>query len=303
VTALAMPSGQSEGRPAKLGRVAIFGVGLIGGSFALALKRASAVHEVVGVGRKRATMERALELGVIDRIADTPAEALQACDLVLLAAPVAQTPVILASIKPYLQDGTTVTDAGSTKGDAVAAARMALGERVGQFVPGHPIAGGELHGPDAAKANLFDDRNVILTPLPENEAGRLSLVQSAWEACGARVRAMPAPQHDTVLASVSHLPHMLAYALVAQIAEADDAALRFDFAGGGFRDFTRIAASSPEMWRDIALSNRDALLAEMDAYAAMLTRLRAMIDSGDGPAMEALFALASKKRLNWTPGG
>jgi len=284
-------------------RVAIFGVGLIGGSFALALKRAGAVQEVIGVGRRRETLERALTLGVIDRIAVTPAEALDGCDLVLLAAPVAQTPVILTSIKPYLQDGTTVTDAGSTKCDAVAAARMALGERVGQFVPGHPIAGGELHGPEAAKADLYDQRNVILTPLPENEPARLMQVQAAWEACGARVRSMPAPQHDTVLASVSHLPHMLAYALVAQIAEADDAALRFDFAGAGFRDFTRIAASSPEMWRDIALSNRDALLVEMDAYRSMLERMRAMIERSDGAALEALFALASKKRMNWTPGG
>ena len=284
-------------------RITVFGVGLIGGSFAAALKAAGAVGEVVGAGRRRETLERALALGLIDRIAENPADAVRDCDLVLLAAPVAQTGPILASIASHLAPRTTVSDAGSTKCDVINAARAVLGDRIGQFVPGHPVAGGELHGPEAAKADLYQAKNVILTPLAENDAERVALVRAAWETCGARVRDMPSPQHDRLLASVSHLPHMLAYALVAQIAGADDSGLRFDFAGAGFRDFTRIAASSPEMWRDIALANRDALLIELDGYDAVLKNLRGMIAAGDGAALEALFTLASQKRLNWKLGG
>ena len=280
-------------------RIAVFGVGLIGGSFALGLKAAGAVGEVVGVDRSAAHLERARELGVIDRIAATPAEALDACDLAVLAAPVAQTRAILAAILPHLGPQTLVTDTGSTKSDVVAAAHDVLGARAAQFIPGHPVSGGELPGPDAARADLYRSRKVVLTPLAVNAAADVARVRAAWEACGARVFAMPPDQHDRVLASVSHLPHMLAYALVAQIANAPDGDLRFNFGGGGFRDFSRIAASSPEMWRDIALANRTALLDELDGYRAMLERLRGLIDAGDGPALEALFTLASRKRLNW----
>ena len=280
-------------------RIALFGAGLIGGSFALGLKAAGAVGEVVGIDRSPAHAARARELGVIDRVADTPAAALDGCDLVVLAAPVAQTGTLLRALRPHLGAGTLITDVGSTKSDVVAAARAELGADVARFIPGHPVSGGERHGPDAARADLFRKRKVVLTPLAENRDEDVARIRAAWEACGARVTTLSPAQHDQVLASVSHLPHLLAYALVAQIANAPDGDLRFEFGGGGFRDFTRIAASSPEMWRDIALANRAALLTEIDGYSAMLDQLRAMIERGDGAALEALFTLASQKRLNW----
>ena len=284
------------------GRVAIVGVGLIGGSFALALRRAGAAREIVGVGRTHATLDRAVELGIVDRATSNVADALQACDLVLIAAPVAQTESILESLAPHLAPSTIVSDAGSTKCDVIAAARRALGTKVAQFVPGHPIAGREVNGPDAALADLYDGKRVLLTPLPENDAATVATVRAAWEACGARVDCIAPERHDAVLAAVSHLPHVLAYVLVAQIAEAADSALKFDLAGGGFRDFTRIAASSPEMWRDIALANRDALLSELDDYRARLDSLSAAIAACDGVALETLFRLASQARLNWKAG-
>lgn len=279
-------------------RVAVFGVGLIGGSFALALKRAGAVQEVVGAGRKRETLEQALALGLIDRMALQAEDALAGSDLVLIAAPVAQTGNILRSIAPHLEASTIVTDAGSTKSDVIAAARVALGDKIAQFVPGHPIAGREVHGPQSALADLYQHKRVILTPLPENNAASVSAVIQAWQACGAQVDTLSAVQHDAVLAAVSHLPHLLAYALVAQIARAEDAQLKFGLASGGFRDFTRIAASSPEMWRDIALANRDALLGELETYQKMLEHLHGLIERSDATGLEKLFALASEKRLS-----
>jgi len=283
-------------------RVVLVGVGLIGGSFALALKAAGVVGQVVGLDRSPDHLEQARALGLIDQIATSSAAALRHCDLVVLATPVAQTATVLRSLLPDLEARTLITDTGSTKSDVIAAARAALGPAVARFVPGHPVSGGELHGPAAARVDLFQDRNVVLTPLAENAPADVARVAAAWAACGARVSEMSAAQHDGVLASVSHLPHMLAYALVAQIAKAPDGDLRFRFGGGGFRDFSRIAASSPEMWRDIALSNRPALLEEIDGFSAMLADLRGMIERGDGAALEALFKLASEKRLNWKPG-
>ncbi|VVE69611.1 prephenate dehydrogenase [Pandoraea captiosa] len=280
-------------------KLVICGVGLIGGSLARALKAAGAVKEVVGVGRTQTSLVRACELGVIDRAAVSMADAVAGADIVLLAAPVAQTPALLAAIRPHLGGTTIVTDAGSTKSDAVAAAHAALGEDAWRFVPGHPIAGAELSGVDAAKADLYRDRRVVLCPQPENRSDDVARVRAMWEATGARVSEMTPTQHDHVFASVSHLPHVLSYALIAQILDAPDAALKFGFAGGGFRDFTRIAASNPEMWRDICVANRDALLAELDGYLATLGSLRQLIDAGDGAGLEAVFARTSRARTDW----
>lgn len=273
-------------------KLVIFGVGLIGGSLALALRDGAAGgrREVVGVGRSAASIERALALRVIDRAAalDDDAQlrdALAGADLVLLAAPVAQTGPLLARIAPFLDASTIITDAGSTKSDVVAAARAALGARIGQFVPGHPIAGRESSGVEAALADLYVGRNVVLCALPENAPDALARVEAMWRAARADVRAMSAEQHDRVFAAVSHLPHVLSFALVEQILGESDAELKFSYAAGGFRDFTRIAASSPEMWRDVCLANRAALLDELDAYTAVLARLRAAIDAGDGAAL------------------
>ena len=279
-------------------RIAIFGVGLIGGSFALALKRARMAANIVGFGPGRASLNEALALGIIDEIGDSPAASVANSDLVLIAAPVAQTGPILRSIAPHLASSTIVTDAGSTKRDVVAAACAALGEKLAQFVPGHPIAGREVHGPKAALADLFDRKRVVLTPLPENSIEDIATVRSAWEACGGRVDTLSPFQHDDVFATISHLPHLLSYALVAQIARAKDADLKFGYAGGGFRDFTRIAASSPEMWRDIVLANREALLGELAGYCEMLADMRSLIENQDGNALQHLFAIASEKRLS-----
>ncbi|HEX3382469.1 MAG TPA: prephenate dehydrogenase/arogenate dehydrogenase family protein [Paraburkholderia sp.] len=288
-------------------KLVIFGVGLIGGSLARALRErgeAEGARTVIGVGRTSASSERALALDVIDAAAaltDDSAlrDALAGADFVLLAAPVAQTLPLLERIAPYLDANTIVTDAGSTKSDVVAAARQALGARIGQFVPGHPIAGRESSGVDAALPDLYVNRNVVLCPLPENKPEAVERVAAMWRATGALVRDMTPQQHDRVFASVSHLPHVLSFALVEQILSSPDAALKFSFAAGGFRDFTRIAASSPEMWRDVCVANRAALLDELDAYSAVLARLRTAIEAGDGAALEAVFARSRVARSQW----
>ncbi|AMP01599.1 prephenate dehydrogenase family protein [Collimonas arenae] len=280
-------------------KIAIFGVGLIGGSFALALKKAGAVERIVGVGRHSATLERARELGIIDAAATSVADAVSGADLVLIAAPVAQTAAVLASIAPHLQAGTIVTDAGSTKSDVVLAARAALGSKIAQFVPGHPIAGREQNGPDAALADLYVGKKVVLAPLPENTERDVAKVAAAWQQCGALIHRLSAQQHDAIFAAVSHLPHVLAYALVDDIANKPHAADLFQYAASGFRDFTRIAGSSPEMWRDISLANQGALLNELDAYLVQLTRLRGLLAAGDGPAIEAIYSNAQQARHSW----
>lgn len=280
-------------------KIVVFGVGLIGGSFALALKKAGAVQHVVGVGRSRAALMRALELGIIDEAAESVAAAMQDADLVLLAAPVAQTESILASLAPYLQPGTVVTDAGSTKSDVVAAARAALGDKVAQFVPGHPIAGREKNGPEAAIVDLYCGKKVVLTALPENQPADLERVAQAWQACGAVIHRLSAAEHDAVFAAVSHLPHLLAFALVDDLASKPHAATLFQYAASGFRDFTRIAGSSPEMWRDISLANRTALLEELDDYMGQLTRMRQMLAERSADKLEQVYAHAQQARHQW----
>lgn len=279
-------------------RVVIVGVGLIGGSLARALKRAGVVGEVVGVGRSPASLERALALGVIDRAASLE-DAAQGASIIVLCAPVAQTFALLHALEPHLQPGTIVTDAGSTKSDVIMAAKTALGDKVAQFVPAHPIAGRELNGVEAALDDLYDGKKVVLCPLQENSRADVGAVRAMWETAGGVCEIMSAVQHDAVFAAVSHLPHLLSYALVAQVANAEDAALKLACAGGGFRDFTRIAASSPEMWRDICLANRDALLRELNTYQSVLAHLKAQIEAGNGEALERVFARASQARLQW----
>jgi prephenate dehydrogenase len=280
-----------------LNRIVIFGVGLIGGSFALALKRANAVKQVIGVGRRAETLRRAQSLGIIDAIGD--ASSVAGADLVLIAAPVAQTEALLRELAPHLQAGTVVTDAGSTKSDVVQAARAALGDKIAQFVPGHPIAGREQNGPEAALAELYQGKKVVLTAVPENAPESVTMVASAWQLCGAHVHHLSAVEHDAVFAAVSHLPHLLAYALVDDIAARNNADRLFQYAASGFRDFTRIAGSSPEMWRDISLANRTALLAELDAYTAQLSSLRALLVASDGAALEQVYARAQSARQAW----
>jgi prephenate dehydrogenase len=280
-------------------RLVVVGVGLIGGSFAAALKRAGQVGEVVGMGRSTESKRDALALGLIDRVETDWATALNDADLVLLAMPVGQMDDVMAQLVPHLPPRAIVTDAGSTKSDVVAAARRQFGSRIGQFVPGHPIAGAEKSGPQAARADLYEKRRVVLTPLAENHDASVALVRAAWVACGALVSTTSPEHHDRWLASVSHLPHLLSFALVSELAARPNAEEIFNLAGGGFRDFTRIAASHPEMWRDIFLANRDALLAELSAYEQELARYRSLIEQADADGIERVLDVAREARVAW----
>ena len=280
-------------------KLVVVGVGLIGGSFALALKQAGAVRRVVGVGRSAANIYRAQELKIIDSAGRFDAETFGDAGLVLLAVPVGQMRDVMRAIAPLLGEKTVVTDAGSTKEDVVALARKELGKSLARFVPGHPIAGTEKSGAEAAFPELFRDRKVVLTPLKGTAARAKALVKGAWQACGARVFELQPREHDAVLATVSHLPHVLAYALVHQVAARRDAKRLFSYAAGGFRDFTRIASSHPEMWRDICMANKKALLAEIDRYGRGLERARRMLERGDAKALEALFSGARDARDRW----
>src|SRR5256885_16456886 len=284
---------------ARIGKLVVVGVGLIGGSFALALKEAGAVGRVTGVGRGGRNIRRALELKMIDAAGALDRATFADADLALLAVPVGQMPTVMRAIAPLLGAKTVVTDAGSTKEDVVALARRELKGALSRFVPGHPIAGTEKSGADSASAALYRGRRVVLTPLAGTEPDALALLGSAWESCGAAVSELKAKEHDAVLAAVSHLPHVLAYALVDQVARHKGAKQLFSFAAGGFRDFTRIAASHPEMWRDICLANKKALLAELERYGGGLERVKRMLARGDATALEAPFSGARAARERW----
>lgn len=280
-------------------RLAVIGVGLIGGSFALALKRARAVGHVVGIGRTRRNLVAALRRKAIDEISDDPAAAVRDANLVLLATPVGQMPAVMSAIAPHLSAAVVVTDAGSTKRDVIACARRFLGGHYVRFVPGHPVAGTERSGAGAAFPELFRERNVILTPPSGTVVSATRLVRRAWEACGARVVQLDAATHDAVLAGVSHLPHVAAYALVNLLARRRNAAQLFSLSAGGLRDTVRIAGSSPEMWADICVANRDALLAALEDYENELEQMRAAIDSADVAELRRMFAQARNAREKW----
>jgi prephenate dehydrogenase len=277
-------------------RLAVIGVGLIGGSLALALRAAGQVGEVVGAGRGRANLEQAKALGIIDRFTTSAALAVADADVVVVAAPLGNSARILHEIAPVLPAHAVVTDVGSTKRQVVDEARAALGVHFARFVPGHPIAGTEHSGAQAAFATLYRQHRVILTPLPETDAEALARVHAMWTATGATLTQMEVDEHDRVLAATSHLPHLLAYTLVDMLAAAADAQDIFAFAAGGFRDFTRIASSNPEMWRDITLANRDALLAITGQYQRALEDLMSALTVRDGERIEAIFRRAKHAR-------
>lgn len=283
----------------------VVGAGLIGGSFALALKRQGLVERVTGVGRSRANLEQALQLGVIDHIGTSLGEAVKDADLVFAAIPVGAMPAMFRELADTLPATALITDAGSTKQDVIAAARVALegpDGKIARFIPGHPIAGAETNGAGAAQAQLYAGKPVILTPLAENRPEDVDRIEALWVATGARVARMNQSDHDRVFAAVSHLPHLAAFALMEELAERPDAELFFRYAGSGFRDFSRIAGSHPEMWRDISLANRDALLEELDTYIDKLEAIRGMIEARDGAGLEQLFARARQARTNWIKG-
>ena len=286
----------------RLGKVVVFGVGLIGGSFALALKKAGAAGEVVGIGRSQATLDEALRLGIIDRVGACDAATLRDADLILLATPVGQMPALMQAMAPHLGPQAAITDGGSTKSDVAAAVYRHLPQHLSRFVPAHPIAGAENSGAAAAKADLYVERKVVLTPLPENVPEAVERVRAAWVACGATVHEMAPARHDQVFAAVSHLPHLLSFALVHDLAQRENREEFFRFAASGFRDFTRIAASHPEMWRDICIANRAALLGELEQYQRQLDELRRALLAGDAAALEAVFDEARTVRRAWAEG-
>lgn len=266
---------------------------------ALALKKAGSTAQIVGLGRSTESLQTALALGVIDVASTDIASAVQNADLILIATPVAQTPAILKAIQPHLSPNTIITDAGSTKSDVLAYAQATLGAQAKQFVGGHPIAGAEKSGVSAATTDLYSNKNVVLTPIQDNSVEAIQQVKNLWQSCGANVSEMSAATHDSIFAAVSHLPHLLAFALVDDIASRPNAEQLFGFAASGFRDFTRIAGSHPEMWRDISLANKTALLSELNAYQAELAQLKQLLENEDGAGLQALFERASTARNAW----
>jgi prephenate dehydrogenase len=286
----------------RIDKLVVVGVGLIGGSLALALREANAVGEVVGVGRTRGNLETATARGIVDRaltLDEAWTRELADADAVLFATPVAQLPQLFAQCGAHVGARTVLCDAGSTKQDVIAAADASLGSARSRFVPAHPIAGTEHTGAAAAFASLFRDRNVVLTPTAQTAADATARIEALWSACGARVRVLDPAQHDRIFAAVSHLPHVLAFALVEELATRSDAETFFGFAASGFRDFTRIAAGSPEMWRDIALANRASLLEEIATFRDQLDSIAGAIARGDSGELDRVFGRASAARRAW----
>ena len=277
-------------------KVAILGCGLMGGSLAAALRSGTLASSITGYDLDPAVAERGVQLDLLDAAAGSPAQAVRGADLVVLAAPVGSMPGLLADIADALSPAAIVTDLGSTKAGVVNAARRVLGAAFARFVPAHPIAGGERSGLDGAQPDLFQGRTVVITPESETRADVLDRVEQLWRSCGAKVVRMDAARHDRLLASVSHLPHVLAFAVVAQIAGQPDAQDKLSIAGSGFRDFTRIAASSPALWRDIALANRDAIGQQLLGLIALLQQAERALAAGDGGTLQRMFELASRTR-------
>jgi len=277
-------------------RLCIFGVGLIGGSLARALRKAGAVEEIVGCSRRVEHLEEAQRLGVIDRFDTDPASAVAGADMVVVAVPLGAVRAVLEALRPGLAEEAVITDVGSAKGSVVADVRAVFGTMPPNFVPGHPIAGTEQSGVAASFPELFEHRRVILTPVAETAAEALGRVRDMWARTGAEVVEMSVALHDEVLAATSHLPHLLAFGLVDSLARLQEHQEVFRFAAGGFRDFTRIASSDPVMWRDICLANRDAVLEMLDRFTADLAEMRAAIEAGDGQALLECFQRAKRAR-------
>ena len=277
-------------------RLCIIGVGLIGGSLALALREAGYVKHITGCGRSQANLDVALKLNIIDSATTDPAKAVEGADVVLLAVPVGHVGELCKTIRPHLEKNAVLTDVGSVKTDVVQQVEEAFGEIPENFVPGHPIAGTERSGAEAAFADLYRNRKVLLTPLTQTSTSAVKQIQEMWEAAGAEVEQMSVRHHDEILAASSHLPHMLAFGLVDSLARQKDYEEIFRYAAGGFRDFTRIASSDPVMWRDICIHNRSAILKAMDQYQTDLDVLRQAIDSGDEKALLEIFTRAKTAR-------
>jgi prephenate dehydrogenase len=279
------------------------GCGLMGGSFALALKRAGLVKRVVGYSKSPSTTERAKKLGVIDVAAESALLAVSGSDIVLISVPVAASEATFKAICHLVEPGTLFMDVGSTKRDVVDAARRVLKERIGAFVPAHPIAGKEVAGIGHADANLYNGRQVIITPLPQTQPELVQKATDVWSAIGSQVLRMTPENHDAAFAAVSHLPHVLAFAFFNSVAMQPAGRDFLSLAGPGFRDFTRIAASDPVVWRDILMSNREEILKQSARFRHTLDGLEHMMRTGNVAALEDLIRNASESRANWQMGG
>ena len=279
-----------------INKLCIIGVGLIGGSLARALKKAGAVGEVVGAGRDVAHLEKAKALGVIDQFETDISLAVDGCDMVVVAVPLGAMQSVFEKIAPVITNDMIITDVGSAKGSVVKAAQAAFNVIPETLVPGHPIAGTEKSGVEASFAELYENRRIIITPLETSSVTAISKVRSMWQACGADVVETTIEHHDEVLAATSHLPHMLAFSLVDTLANMDAKNEIFDFAAGGFRDFTRIASSDPDMWRDICLANSDALVKMINKFSNDLQLLSKAIENNDSDYLKETFSRAKKAR-------
>lgn len=283
-------------------QLGLIGCGLMGGSFALAMKQAGLVDRVIGYSKSPSTTEKARQLGVIDQVAESALLAVSGADVVLLAVPVAATESTFKAIRHLVSPGTLFMDVGSTKRDVVDAARRALKDRIGAFVPAHPIAGKELSGVQHADAQLYREQQVILTPLPQTRPELVEKARALWGALGARVRVMTPEAHDAAFAAVSHFPHLLAFAYFTGILQQEQAEEFLRLAGPGFRDFTRIAASDPAMWRDVLIANREEILKQSEFFRGALGVLEQTLRDCEGDALEALVRGVSEARSHWRMG-
>ena len=279
-----------------INKLCIIGVGLIGGSLARALKKAGAVGEVIGTGRDAAHLEKAKSLGVIDHFEMNISLAVKGCDMVVLAVPLGAMQSVFEKIAPVITDEMIITDVGSAKASVVKAAKAAFKTIPETLVPAHPIAGTEKNGVEASFPELYENRRIIITPLETSSVAAIEKVRNMWQACGAEVVETSIEHHDEVLAATSHLPHMLAYSLVDTLAKMDAKKEIFDFAAGGFRDFTRIASSDPDMWHDICLANGEALVKMIKKFTDDLQLLSKAIENNDSEYLKAIFASAKKAR-------
>lgn len=279
-----------------INKLCIIGVGLIGGSLALSLKRKAYCKTVIGAGRNEVRLEKAKQLGVVDEISTDITSAVQDADVVFVAVPMGAMSAVFQQIDSNLKPGAVVTDGGSAKQTVIADAKKHLGDSFSRFVPGHPIAGTEQSGCEAAFAELYDERRIIITPTSETDSAATQTVVDMWQAAGAEVETMSADLHDEILAGTSHLPHLLAFGLVNCLFESDCSENYFKYAAGGFRDFTRIAASDPVMWRDICLSNKSALLSSLANYQIELDQLKSALEQDDAEQLLEYFQSAKKSR-------
>ena len=283
----------------KYQQLGLIGCGLMGGSFALAMKQAGLVGRVVGYSKSPSTTERARQMGVIDQTAESALLAVAGSDIVLMAVPVAATDATFKAIRHLVKPEVLIMDVGSTKRDVVDAARRTLRERIGSFVPAHPIAGKELAGVEHADAQLYRDRQVILTPIAQTQPELVVQAERLWAALGCQVRIMSAEDHDAAFAAVSHLPHLLAFAYMAGVMQQKDSEAFLQLAGPGFRDFTRIAASDPAIWRDILIANREEVLKQSERFRGALGVLEQSLKDCQGESLEALIQGVAQVRSHW----